>query len=533
MNSHHCNNPGTSKSAGRSRGPGRTSLGYPFRFPMNATIASSAIINNGFAGGYNNVFPMEHSNGTSAASNALNNQYLLHGHPMVSPAVRGITDHFSGTPIGGSNVYTAELTAEYATTFAPDDDCSGNSDLCPTPSDFTSVMRHYEELNAKTGSSRKLPLNSTQHQPSNIEPKFKNVYQQTEHVLQRNVSQQTFPYHCNEDNCPEPDEQFCHLDVKRRKTSVESMKLTTRKINLKGVAGLSDVKIVIQETFLLPLTHPHLYKLFPGTVKRCCRCLLYGPPGTGKTLLAQAIASELEAGLYYVSCAGILSCYVGESEKNVRELFEHALGQTNPSIIFFDEIDSVCRKRTDKESEHSRRLKTELLKYFENPALEESHVYVLSATNCPWDLDPAFLRRFQRHIYVPLPDREARQQIIAQRLNGLGVLLSEEDWYQILNHTEGFSGSDLTNFVSIAVAQPIREILRATYWRCPDGEHIMPCDPSAPDAFHATLNDVPPEKVKARSVVLNDFLYAIQETPKTVTDEHIQQFENFKKLFTR
>jgi len=135
--------------------------------------------------------------------------------------------------------------------------------------------------------------------------------------------------------------------------------------------------------------------------------LLYGPPGTGKTHLAKACATEAEATFFSISSSSLVSKYMGESERLVRELFTMARENT-PAIIFIDEIDSLCSSRSEGENDATRRIKTEFLVQMQGVGNKDEGVLVLGATNVPWELDPAVRRRFEKRIYIPLPEAPAR-----------------------------------------------------------------------------------------------------------------------------
>ncbi|XP_064086805.1 uncharacterized protein LOC135201642 isoform X3 [Macrobrachium nipponense] len=263
--------------------------------------------------------------------------------------------------------------------------------------------------------------------------------------------------------------------------------------SLDDIVGLDDVKQILKEAVLMPSQYP---QLFQGGAKPWTRLLLYGPPGTGKTKLAKVIAAELKCKFYCVSSANILSSWIGESEKLIQELFQKARGQEGQSVIFIDEIDSLCRKRSQREDEHSRRVKTELLKQIEGIEDENSAtVFLLGATNCPWDLDPAFLRRFQRRVFVSLPDREGRRQIISKQFTSVPLQLTDADWIKLLDATEGYSGADLTHLTMAAAFQPIRELQSSRYWRFTKDNKITPCSSDTLGAMQYTLNKLPADMV--------------------------------------
>jgi len=159
----------------------------------------------------------------------------------------------------------------------------------------------------------------------------------------------------------------------------------------------------------LPVRFP---QLFTGKREPWHGVLLYGPPGTGKSYLAKACATEADGTFFTISSSDLVSKWMGESEKLVRNLFEMAREKT-PAVIFIDEVDSLCGTRGQSgESDASRRIKTEFLAQMDGVGRSRSLILVLAATNTPWDLDIAFRRRFEKRVYIPLPDVVARAQML-------------------------------------------------------------------------------------------------------------------------
>ena len=214
-------------------------------------------------------------------------------------------------------------------------------------------------------------------------------------------------------------------------------------VQWESIAGLAQVKRLLRQNLVILPMRPDICK---GLLAPWKSVLFYGPPGTGKTFLAKAVATECQRTFFNITSATITSKWHGESEKLVSYVFDLA-DQMAPSTIFFDEIDSVASQRgASNENEASRRMKAQLLTKLEgiDGASDNSNVFVLAATNFPWDLDEALLRRFQKRIYIPLPDVEGRYAILKM---SMGDMIEEDsfaarEWAEKL---EGYSCADIAN----------------------------------------------------------------------------------------
>jgi len=227
------------------------------------------------------------------------------------------------------------------------------------------------------------------------------------------------------------------------------------------VGALEGAKEVLRECVQLPLQHPHLFS--KGALSRpCLGVLLFGPPGTGKSLLARGTAAECGASFLTLSPATLSSKWVGDGVRYVKAAFSLA-GKLAPSVIFVDEVDSLLGRRDMNEHEAMREMKNEFMSQWDGirSRSTQGRVMVLGATNRPFDLDDAVLRRFSRRIFMPLPDKESRRSI-------LEVILGEErlgedvDIEKVAELSDGFSGSDLRNLCMSAAMRPVRDLLKAT-----------------------------------------------------------------------
>lgn len=219
------------------------------------------------------------------------------------------------------------------------------------------------------------------------------------------------------------------------------------------VAGLESAKDALKEAVILPVKFPHL---FTGKRTPWRGILMYGPPGTGKSYIAKAVATEAKATFFSVSSSDLVSKWMGESERLVKQLFAMAR-EAKPSIVFIDEVDSLCGSRGEGESEASRRIKTEFLVQMQGVGSDDTGVLVLGATNLPWALDLAIKRRFEKvqsstlllhytqsniyfsfkRILIPLPDPEARRRMFELNVGTTPCTLTKQDYKTLAAKTDG------------------------------------------------------------------------------------------------
>jgi SpoVK/Ycf46/Vps4 family AAA+-type ATPase len=284
----------------------------------------------------------------------------------------------------------------------------------------------------------------------------------------------------------------------------EQLVLTEKpNVRWEDIADLKDAKRALQESIIYPVRRPDLFPLgWPRGI------LLFGPPGCGKTLLAAAVATEVNAAFYCIDAASIMSKWLGESERNVAQLFKTARAASEngqPSIIFIDEIDSLIGVRI-QEIGGEIRTRNQFLKEMDSifDKNKSTNVYVIGATNKPWVLDDPFIRRFQKRVFVPLPDFDARLEmfkIYAQNLKPAPDINFEE----LAKATEGYSGSDIRDLFQSVQIRVAREFFEA--------------------------NNPNDRQAKPRIMTMQDFYVSVEERKPSVSPEILTHYERWFEAF--
>jgi len=270
------------------------------------------------------------------------------------------------------------------------------------------------------------------------------------------------------------------------------------------IGGLKEAKRVIKEAIILPFIHdkpPFIHS--PRTI------LLVGPPGTGKTLLAKASSNILSATFFEARVSALLSKYFGESGKLVGALFDRARKE-QPSLVFIDELDSIAVARSGSINEATRRVLGEFLTQIEGFNTKKGErVLTMGATNKPWDVDDAIISRFQRKIYVPLPDEKARKAIFRIHLEGADTSGIGLDG--LVRKTQGFSGRDIASACQEAVNSMVRE--------------------QNPDLEELTSRRVEKYTLRYRALRPEDFEEALNKIRPAVSAQDVKKYEEWGKEF--
>jgi SpoVK/Ycf46/Vps4 family AAA+-type ATPase len=240
------------------------------------------------------------------------------------------------------------------------------------------------------------------------------------------------------------------------RSSYEELIMTEKpSVKWEEVVGLDPAKKAVKEAIVYPVQRPDLFPLgWPRGI------LLFGPPGCGKTLLAAAVATEIDATFFSIDAASIMSKWLGEGEQNVAKLFgsvRKSAIERKPSIVFIDELDSLMGKHQNEVGGEIR-VRNQFLKEMDGivDKGKNLHVYVIGATNKPWDLDWGFIRRFQKRILVPLPDHHTRLMMFKLHTTNL-ALVADVDLHELARLSEGFSGSDIRDVCQSAQLKLIGE----------------------------------------------------------------------------
>jgi SpoVK/Ycf46/Vps4 family AAA+-type ATPase len=223
-------------------------------------------------------------------------------------------------------------------------------------------------------------------------------------------------------------------------------------LTLADVAGLTEVKQRLEAAFLAPMRNPELRKLYGKSLRG--GLLLYGPPGCGKTFIARAVAGELGARFITVSFADLIDMFVGRSERNIHELFEVAR-RNAPCVLFLDEVDAIGQKRSQLRNTPMRSAVNQLLLELDDVASDNTGVFLLAATNHPWDVDSALRRpgRFDRTLLVLPPDPAAREGVFRYHLRERPV--AGIDLSKLSRLTDGYSGADIAHICETAAERAL------------------------------------------------------------------------------
>jgi SpoVK/Ycf46/Vps4 family AAA+-type ATPase len=270
-------------------------------------------------------------------------------------------------------------------------------------------------------------------------------------------------------------------------------------VRFEDVIGLDEAKQAIIDAVVYPTKRPDLFPLgWPRNI------LLYGPPGCGKTLLAAAVANEIDAVFMQIDAANLMSKWLGEAERKVAAIFRYArnVGVSKPVIMFIDEADSLLGVY-EHEIGGEARVRNQFLKELDGLGDKGKNyfIYVIAATNKPWRLDIGFLRRFNKRIYIPPPNKESRKSLFEYYSKHFKIA-SDVNFDELAARTEGYSASDIRDIVLEAYLRTVREL------------------------FKSNKVDENP-----RPVTMEDFLQVLQRRKPSISNEMIKLYDEWGKNF--
>jgi len=236
-----------------------------------------------------------------------------------------------------------------------------------------------------------------------------------------------------------------------------STPLERPQVRFQDVGGMDELKEEIGLKIIYPIKHAEMYRAYGKPIGG--GILMYGPPGCGKTFLARATAGEIDASFISIGINDVLDMWIGNSERNLHDIFEQARANT-PCVLFFDEVDALGGRRSDMHGGAGRNIINQFLSEMDGVKSSNEGVLILAATNAPWHVDSAFRRpgRFDRVLFVPPPDGSGRAAVL--QLQCRNKPTKSIDYEQVARKTDGFSGADLKAVVELAVEAKLREAMK-------------------------------------------------------------------------
>ena len=316
------------------------------------------------------------------------------------------------------------------------------------------MLKLKQSYNKMCGEEKVMTLVQLAKKQENVRPEeaAKNYLEAAEIILQQSY------------NHPNKEKEYIEVANKmflkaKKLKSLPPGKLVSRsenKITFKDIGGLEELKEEISFKIIEPFNNPDLFKYYGKQAGG--GILMYGPPGCGKSLIAMATANEANVNFIHVKSSDLKSKFVGETEKNIAELFQQAR-DAQPTIIFFDEFESLGADRSESHA-HEKNMVAQLLTEMDGMGAKDQQILLLAATNEPWSIDPALRRegRFGSTIFIPPPDLKAKEHILKLQMKKRPT--ENLDYSKLAELSQGFSGADLKSVCEIATNIPLKESMR-------------------------------------------------------------------------
>jgi vacuolar protein-sorting-associated protein 4 len=301
------------------------------------------------------------------------------------------------------------------------------------------------------------------------------------------------------------------------------------KVAWSDIIGMDGIKKLLDEAIRLPKEMPHV---FTGNREPIRAVLLYGPPGTGKTLIGKALACESGIPFYSVSSADLISKYVGESEKNVKGLFD-MLKSDKPCVLFLDEVDAMCgsREESNQNTKTVQQFLTQLNGISNNGDMDG--IFLLACTNLPWALDEAMRRRLEHRIYVGLPTAEERAAMLKHYISMNDHSVTNEQFDEIATkYTVNFSASDIRSLCKKAAALATGLILTSTHFVLLPGGCVSPCQENDPGARPLTYAQIKNKLlIKPPALTYDHMMEELRYPQSTIDMQKLKRYEEWTKTF--
>lgn len=298
------------------------------------------------------------------------------------------------------------------------------------------------------------------------------------------------------------------------------------------VAGLTEAKENIDQVIIMPNMTPQVSQENKIPYHSI---LLYGPPGTGKTLLAKATATHNNNFSFFsVSSCDIVSICNSEShsEETLRFIFDKARSEA-PAIIFIDDIDILFTDLSEKKSEFTKHTKAEFINQMDRVLKSNDAIFIITATNKPWNLDSDIIKLFDKKAFISLPDFDARKEIIGQQIKGNTPALTAQEINELSHMTAGFSGADIIILIRQASMCSIKSIMNSQYFFM-HLDQLWPCSSDHPEAIKLTVDEMTEEQrniIAPAPIEYTNLIDSLIEVKPSISKDELDRFDKWKREF--